>query len=206
MESNGFEKLIIVTGYRSQMIRDYVSAHDCRLDVTFVHNELFDTTNNIYSLYKVASVLDEPFMLIEADLMFEHTALSAFREPDRIALDFFNPQIHNGTTATVQQNGYLEYLFIGDEKPDLNDIVFKTVNITSFSVQTWMQLVLEIETLIDQGHTDIFYEYGIRELVTKHKSSFKMVDFSQYWWDEVDSMEDLNRVASYIEARMDVEA
>ena len=43
--------LVIVTGFQADKIRDFVTQRYPKLSLTFVHNPVFATTNNIYSLY-----------------------------------------------------------------------------------------------------------------------------------------------------------
>ena len=46
---NGFDEFIIVTGYRQQQIVDFLQAHYPTQDITFIYNDRYESTNNIYS-------------------------------------------------------------------------------------------------------------------------------------------------------------
>ena len=50
IEINNHE-IIIVTGYRENMIREFVSRRFPALKVTYIYNNLYTSTNNIYSLW-----------------------------------------------------------------------------------------------------------------------------------------------------------
>lgn len=48
---NGFNEFIIVTGYRQQQIVDFLQAHYPAQSITFIYNDKYESTNNIYSLW-----------------------------------------------------------------------------------------------------------------------------------------------------------
>ena len=48
---NGFREFVIVTGYRQQQIVNFLEANYPALEVTFIYNEKYASTNNIYSLW-----------------------------------------------------------------------------------------------------------------------------------------------------------
>ena len=49
---NGIDEFVIVTGYLHEMIEDFVArTYPEGIRVTFIHNEVYATTNNIYSLW-----------------------------------------------------------------------------------------------------------------------------------------------------------
>ncbi len=60
----------------------------------------YKTTNNIYSLWLARDVIDEPFLLIESDLVFDTDMLKDMLYPDRVAVAKIEPWM-NGTTVTI---------------------------------------------------------------------------------------------------------
>lgn len=200
----GFTRVVIVTGYHADVLTAWLEANPQPIPVELVHNEVYDTTNNIYSVFKLIPVVQEGFVLIEADLLLESGSLEAFRTGDRMALAAFNPEIHSGTTADVAKNGSVKSLYL----KRLTDYTgaYKTVNITSFSSGTWSVLGNYIDELIQDGQDQIFYEQAIQDLIQLGEMSFECVDFTNIWWDEVDSVDDLDRVTSSLRQLAEVEA
>lgn len=56
---NGFREFVIVTGYRQQQIVNFLEAHYPALEVTFIYNEKYASTNNIYSLWLTRPYVDK---------------------------------------------------------------------------------------------------------------------------------------------------
>lgn len=207
LQSTGFRQLTIVTGYEAEQIQNwthtYLRNHRIELTVSFVHSPDFATTNNIVSLWQLIPHVQEGFVLLESDLIFEPSALMAMRKPDRIALDAYNATIHSGTTALCDGGGRVTNLFVRESPPsDMN--LMKTVNITSFSQHTWSLLSRRIDKLVCAGITDTFYEWAIRDMIRSGEGIFQMTDFRQFWWDEIDTVSDLGRVNSYLSATQPV--
>ncbi len=207
LNTNGFKRVVIVSGHLSEQLDHYLHQHQHGLDVTTVYNHRYDTTNNIYSLWLASPWVHEGFVLIESDLIFDPEALAPFTLPDRIALDHYNPVQHNGTTALVNENGYLDDLFLladgtndgrknGARLPTHTESrpLYKTVNISSFSNKTWLRIQSRLEDFIGREKLDHYYEIVLQGLVRSGKIHLEAIDFSRFWWDEIDSFEDLERV------------
>ena len=71
--ANGIRTVIVVTGYRGDQIRRFISGAFPDLDVVFVHNECYETTNNSYSLWLTRSAVGtDDILLLDSDIVFDH--------------------------------------------------------------------------------------------------------------------------------------
>ena len=192
LEAQGFRRFVIITGYRHKLIDHFLDQYDTSLEVETVFNDRYDCTNNIYTLWFAGAYVDEPFLLLESDLIFEPEVLSELSRPDRIALDRYNSEVHSGTVATVTDCGHLASLIINGPAPS-ETVLYKTVNIYSFSLATWRAIHSALEKKLADGNVNCFYEAAIRDLVDKRAIRLKKADFSYSWWDEIDSEIDLDR-------------
>src|SRR5450756_2126672 len=73
--SYGFTRLVIVVGHEAHSIRDYLGDHSNDIEIDYVVSSRYRTTNNIYSLWLARRVINEPFLLIESDLVFDASLL-----------------------------------------------------------------------------------------------------------------------------------
>ena len=66
-------RLVIVVGYEGQKLIDYIGhRYDDGLKIEFIHNPIYDKTNNIYSLALAKDALcEDDTILLESDLIFE---------------------------------------------------------------------------------------------------------------------------------------
>ena len=66
-------RVIIVVGYEGKKLIDYIGErYDSELRIEYVENQIYDKTNNIYSLALAKDKLQEDdTLLIESDLIFD---------------------------------------------------------------------------------------------------------------------------------------
>lgn len=220
LEANGYKRLVIITGHRHRQIASYIQSCDTRMDIHAVYNDRFKTTNNIYSLWLSGQWIREPFLLLESDLIFDPEAIASLSRPDTIALDRFDPCIHNGTTATITSRNQLASLNLSNgtccsnstfnsnfyktglcKTEHYKTAIYKTVNMYSFSQATWNKVHQALKSRLDEGHVHAYYELAIRDLVRTGQIKLEMADFSNHWWDEIDCIEDLTRVEQHMKRR-----
>lgn len=189
LRGHGFKRLVVVTGHLSDVIEDYLGNHYAGLEITYIASALYNTTNNIYSLWLAGKVIDEPFMLIESDLVFKPALLKPMLRVDRIAVSEQLPWM-NGTTVTLDEQQQLDAFCLGTAAS--NEIKhFKTVNIYSFSRATWQLIWQRLDRHIAADNVQGYYETVFAELVAEGELSFAPVFFDADRWYEIDTIEDL---------------
>ncbi len=190
LRSHGFKRLVVVVGHLSDVVQDYLGSWYAGLEITYVASPRYKTTNNIYSLWLAGKVIDEPFLLIESDLVFHPELLKPMLQPDRIAVSKRLPWM-NGTTVTLNEQQQLEALWLGAVNRNDADH-FKTVNIYSFSRSTWQSIWDRLDRHITAKKVTGYYESVLAELVAEEKLTFAPVFFDADRWYEIDTLEDLS--------------
>jgi choline kinase len=91
LQQQGFKKLIVVVGHFESCLLKFLDDHKGDLVIETIINPLYASTNNIYSLWLARNIIQEPFLLLESDLIFETTFLEEMLEPDKIAVSRVKP-------------------------------------------------------------------------------------------------------------------
>src|SRR5690554_2403823 len=69
-------EIVIVVGYKADRLISYINSLDIQTPITFVTNDIYYKTNNIYSLYLARDyLLKDDTLLLESDLIFSDTLL-----------------------------------------------------------------------------------------------------------------------------------
>jgi choline kinase len=189
LKKQGFKRLVIVTGYLENCIREFLGTKSGNMTIEYIYSPLYKTTNNIYSLWMARNIINEPFMLIESDLVFDSSQLDNMIFPDRIAVARMQPWM-NGTTVSINQ-AQLVKSYQDGTITHLNEDRYKTVNIYSFSVPTWQSIVKKLNQHIAAGIVNSYYETVFSEMVADGSLSLKAVPFNNKLWYEIDTIEDL---------------
>lgn len=189
LNHHGFKRLVVVTGHLEDCIRDFLETRAGNIKIEYIFSPLYKTTNNIYSLWMARKIINEPFVLIESDLIFDPSLLTGMLYPDRIAISRMKPWL-NGSTVTINSSDTVD-AFYSDAKNTSEQTRYKTVNIYSLSVSSWYRVIEQLEQYISAGRVNDYYEAVFRQMVAEKSLSFQAVFFDQMPWYEIDTLEDL---------------
>lgn len=188
LHEHNFNRLVIVIGYQGESIRDYLGSRKGGIDITYITSPLYKTTNNIYSLWLAREVIDEPFLLIESDIIFDTEMLTELLPPDRIAVAKIEPWM-NGTTVTLNDHMEIDAFHSSTLSPD--EEYFKTVNIYSLSLSTWRLARERLDQYISSNKVSGYYETVFADMVKDGCLTFTPVFFDNDRWFEIDTITDL---------------
>ena len=71
--ANGVKEFCVVTGYLHEMIEDFVrKQYADSIKITFIYNKVYETTNNIYSLWLARPFAEgQEVLLLDSDLLYD---------------------------------------------------------------------------------------------------------------------------------------
>jgi choline kinase len=192
MRAAGATEFVVVTGYRAEMIREFLTAHYQNLPVTFLHNADYEYNNNIYSLWMAGQVVrDKEFLLMDSDILCdpETVAIVARQEISALAV---NRHELGEEEMKVVVDGEMHITEISKTcRPE--DAMGESVGIEKMTVDYSKALFHELDQMIEQeGLIDIFYERAFERLIPQGHT-FKVVDTTEFFSYELDTPEDYER-------------
>lgn len=203
LSARNISRLIMVVGYEAQNVIDYISQRDNNgLEIEFISNDIYDKTNNIYSLSLAKDELcKEDTILLESDLIFEERILDLLlNHPDKdLALVAKYETWMDGTMVTIDSDRNIVN-FIPKEafRYEDVDVYYKTVNIykfsKEFSANIYVPFLLAYSKVM--GYNE-YYEQVLRILLHLHNSPLKALPIGNEKWYEIDDVQDLD-IASCI--------
>lgn len=137
LDSHGLSRIIVVVGYKSEELIEYISSLNVSTPIIYVNNENYSQTNNIYSLYLARKyLLEEATLLLESDLIFDDSVLYKIVDnpyPSLALVDKYESWM-DGTVVTLdKENNILSFLDKDHFKFEEIQSYYKTVNIYKFS-------------------------------------------------------------------------
>lgn len=194
---NDIKDIVVVTGYLEQQIRNFISAYYPKLNVTYIHNELYSSTNNIYSLWLAkGSILDNEMLLLDSDIIFDKQIVNRLLTSgydNCLAL-----KIHNvkDEEIKVRIDGSSRVLEIG-KKVSLKEAIGESIGIEKFGVDTVRKLFDILDRIIQvEKNVNLFYEAAFQELADTNTDIFT-VDVSDAFCMEIDTAADLEEAVKY---------
>jgi choline kinase len=191
----GVRECVIVIGHLAAQVRSTIGTRFRSLSITYVENEIYDRTNNIYSLWLARAKVNDDVLLIEGDLIFEPELLT-----DLLDVPFANAAVvdqfqhfMNGTVILARGDGAEAMVLKRDQSPGFDyRSALKTVNIYKFSYDVLSDnLMPAMGACIMHGLTDDYYEMVIARAVAAGTMQLHVVRTGTRAWAEVDTVEDL---------------
>lgn len=180
---NGVNNIIVVVGYRSEMIREVIGNR-----VTYVENNLFDKTNSSYSLWCARKYLSGGWLHMNCDLLFSPSILDRvlrMENENSIVVDFdINPsddqekvRVENGVVVEMSKTMPFEKAH------------GKTIGMARFS-PIGAKIVLDhLNSVVSGGERNRWFFSIIADVLDK--TPFRAVPTSEAFWAEIDTPEDL---------------
>ena len=190
----GITEIVLVTGYLGKQIRAFVTAHHPDLDVTFVHNSIYRSTNNIYSLWLTRDhVLGKDVLLLDSDILFDWriiTLLAASGRGSCLAVRHDHALGAEEIKVRVGAGGLITA--IGKDVL-LKEATGESIGIEHFDSAFVQRLFGILDRMIcSENRVNIFYEAAFQEAIDRG-AKLRPVDVGTHRCMEIDTVEDLNR-------------
>ncbi len=197
IERQNVSRIVVVTGYQGQKLRDYIETLGIKTPFVFIDNPIYDKTNNIYSLALASDKLcEEDTLLFESDLIFEDSILDALVKDPRPTLalvDKYEAWM-DGTCVKLTADDCID-AFIPGKKIifDQTNEYYKTVNIykfsKDFSINYYVPFLKAYEQALGENE---YYEQVLRVITMLDEPVIKAKRLTGQKWYEIDDIQDLD--------------
>jgi choline kinase len=185
------DQFVIGTGYLEHMVREAVATWFPGLDVTFVTNEDFRSTNNAFSLLLTRDAVEgNDFILLDGDVVFDLEVIEELisRGPDCLAVRSVGEIGLEEVKVTADVEDRV--LAIGKHVP-VRTAMGESVGIELFSAATSEKLFAALHQRVrDQGLVNEYYEASFQQIVDEGTTLYG-ADIGSMYASEIDTIDDL---------------
>ena len=199
LKEANINKLVLVLGYKKENVINYIKEKglDKKIEIEYVFNEVYDTTNNIYSLFLAKDIFKrEDTILLESDLIYEPSIIKELIESkyDNAAVLAKYEQWMDGTVVTLDsEKNILEFIEKQDFDYDKINKYYKTVNIYKFSKEYIEKYYIPfLEAYVKAYGNNCYYELVLKVISGINKSLLKGYVIKNKKWYEIDDCQDLD--------------
>ncbi len=197
----GFDQFVIGTGYLEHMVRDAVASWFPDLDVAYVTNPDFRTTNNAASLLLTRELVEPGgFLLLDGDVVFDLGVIEELveRGPDCLAVRSVGEIGLEEVKVTADVHDRV--LAIGKHVP-VRSAMGESVGIELFSAATSRKLFAALQQRVrEQGLVHEYYEAAFQQLLDEGTTLYG-VDIGSMYASEIDTIEDLLEANAHLAGR-----
>ena len=196
-KQDSISRIIIVVGYKGEELKDYISSLDIKTPISYIENDIYDKTNNIYSLYLAKENLcEDDTLLLESDLIFEDSVLDSLLSDERETLALVDKYESwmDGTCVKIGKDDTIEE-FVPNNKFKFDEIkdYYKTVNIykfsKDFSKHYYVPFLEAYQKALGQNE---YYEQVLKVLTMLDDRQIKAKKLDNQKWYEIDDVQDLD--------------
>ncbi len=192
MQQAGISQFVVVTGYLSEMIRDFLTNRFPDVDITFIHNADYEHNNNIFSLWLSMQVVrGKEFLLMDSDILCDPAAVVRIAQEQESALALNRHECgEEEIKVIVDAEGHITEI---SKVCSIQDAIGESVGIEKMTADYSEAIYQELVKMIEQeGLIDVFYERAFERLIPQGHT-FKVVDTTSYFSYELDTPEDFER-------------
>jgi choline kinase len=182
-------EIIIVTGYLENKIREFIRERFRHLQITYIYNELYASTNNIYSLWLAKDeVLGNDMMMLDSDIVFDERIISKLQNSGyKNCLALKRHEVHD-EEIKVKTDAHGCVIEIGKEV-NVSQAEGESIGIEMFGKEALTELYFILDRkVVTEKEVNQFYEAAFQEL---SDNNLFIVDTTEYFCMEIDTEEDL---------------
>lgn len=197
LDRKSLSRIVLVVGYQAQNLIEFVKTLNIKTPVIFIENNIYDKTNNIYSLTLAKEyACEEDTLLLESDLIFEEALIDALLDDKRETLalvDKFENWM-DGTCTILDDNDCIVDFVAGKYLDFANkDEYYKTVNIYKFSSHFSRNTYFPfLEAYAGAMGNNEYYESVIKLIAMLETKEIRAKRLTGQKWYEIDDAQDLD--------------
>lgn len=203
LQRAGIEKVILVTGHKSEFYQQL--AKEAGDWVQTVENPVYADSGSFYSLAILDGIIDEDFLLLESDLIYEQRALDTLQNDDRSDIILLSGKTNSGDeiyVETINSNNSMTLKTMSKDRSQLGaKIAGELVGISKISLTLFKNMMDIAKPLFEKT---FHYEYEAEGFVQAGKIQpiyCHCVD--DLAWSEIDDLNHLQRAKEVIYPRLE---
>lgn len=200
LHNQKIKNIIVVTGYMSDKLEKHLRTLHKDTNIIFIENEIFESTNNIYSLWLAKDYMKHGFFLFEADVFCDESLIhELLNSPHHnlIVVDQHQKGM-DGTVVELTEDGLVKEMYLRRHQGEEFSFYkkYKTVNFYKLSgYYSQKYFIPKMENHINRNDVNVYYEQIIKEDIDEGHSFYALETCDNRWW-EIDTPEDLEKARS----------
>jgi len=199
--ANNVNDFIFVTGYKEDMIKDFVNKRFPGINKTFITNPDYENNNNSYSLWMTKEYIKGNILLLDSDILFDEkiiTLLLTSGHENCLAVNFTDNLDEEQIKVILdRENRVIE---IGKEI-SIEKSAGESIGIEKFSGYFMKELFAILDRKISrENNVNEFYEASFQEVINKgdSRNSIFAADVSEFTCIEIDTVQDYENAQKII--------
>ncbi|NQV12780.1 MAG: HAD-IIA family hydrolase [Parcubacteria group bacterium] len=203
LANNGVQTIVICAGYKHEEIINFCRKNYPKLDIRFVINKDYETTNNMYSLYLTRKYLTGDVFLMNADVVFDENVISGMISMNNsvVATEVGTHNIES-MKITANSNNIITNISKGISKKSAHGCSIDVYKFAKNDVLTIKNRLIEI--IERKKDLNQWTEVMLQKLFKEKKIKATPYDIGDSRWFEIDNFNDLNKAESIFNNNLNI--
>lgn len=189
----GITQVIVTSGkYENELMEESRLQPD--MDVIFVNNPLYDSTNYIYSMYLAGQYLDDDVLMLHGDLVFDQELVKEMLADKRPSICLINRHINQ---PEKDFKGRIEKGCLKEVSVQIFDDncygLQPLYKLSKKCVQSWLD---QVNNFIQKAKTDVYAENALNLIADR--LDIRAMSYAEHYIKEIDTPGDYERVSREI--------
>jgi len=199
--SNNINDFIFVTGYKEDMIKDFVNKRFPGINRVFITNPDYENNNNSYSLWMTKDHVNGNILLLDSDILFDEkiiTLLLTSGHENCLAVNFTDNLDEEQIKVILDRENMV--VEIGKEI-SIEKSAGESIGIEKFSGYFMKELFAILDRKISlENNVNEFYEASFQEVINNadSRNSIYAADVSEFTCIEIDTVQDYENAQKII--------
>lgn len=189
----GIEKIYIGTGYLSEVYDEFALKYNGK--IITIKSEKYKTTSSMFTFYNMRNYINEDFILLESDLLYEDKAIQILLNENKEDIILSSGKTYSNDEVYIEVDSDKNLLNMSKSSNDLNSIYSELVGISKISLERYKLMCNLFENIIEEK-PKIDYEYVMVESSKIKPFYVKKID--DLIWCEIDDASHLKRALEKI--------
>ncbi|NGQ93622.1 2-aminoethylphosphonate--pyruvate transaminase [Brevibacillus sp. SYP-B805] len=188
----GIEKIVIGTGYKHDWYEQLAARYP---QIRCVYNPHYPESGSMYTLLMLKDHIQEDFLLLESDLLYEKNALCVLLEQDRADVILAGSFSRSGDEVFIETDDSHHLVNLSKDREKLRRLDAELVGISKLSLSTYRKLCRYAEAILP-ANLGLDYEYALVGIA--REVELYVQKLSDLAWCEVDDEDHWTRAVEVI--------
>lgn len=190
-------RIVMIVGYEKDALFSLLGAEYKGVPIVYVENNIYDKTNNIYSIFLAKNELvQDDTLLLESDLIFEEEIIDKLLDSNHhnVAIVDKYQRWMDGTVVDINDDFDIKNFISGKNfKYSDAESYYKTVNIYKFSKEFLSNKYVPFLDAYSKALGDNeYYEQVLKVIALLDDKDLKALPLAGEKWYEIDDVQDLD--------------
>lgn len=187
----GIKRIIIVTGHMSDFYDKLKVEYP---EIETVKNDIYANSGSMYSFYAARTLIDDGFLLLESDLIYDVSALEVLQKDRRENIILLSGKTGSGDEVYVETSDN-RIRNLSKKREELQSVTGELVGISKFSLPMYGKLIENAERMFADS-LKVEYEQCIVETAADQTIEYLLME--NLLWAEIDNEDHLKRAKEVI--------